>query len=247
MICDHRRVGRWLVVLVTLSACGRVDFESRVDARLDSPPIPLRDDCVGYETALFCDGFEDPALAKWSVGGQAESMQIDALAPPHGARVLQSDTQTTQDASFVLARLGPFAVGTIYMRGWFYVPSNMALTHFDLFDFNSDGAGGVAALVSFGKLTLFQSTGSPATSMKGPSVPLDRWMCLTVELQLGEPGNIYLAVDGEPAASITGVDTVPGTGFQSLLTGIPWTDEGQTPVRAYSDEIIVDDKPIACD
>lgn len=225
-----------------------MDFDPRADAPIDAPPFAIRGDCEGHETAVFCDGFEDPALAKWVVvSGQTASMQSQAPLPPHGTRLLESTTQTTQQGSYVTANVGPYTTGTLYLRGWFYVPSNIDLTHFDLFDLNSDGMGGVSAFLYFGALTLFQSSATPSAAVAGPPLPLDRWMCLELQLEIGDPGNVYLSLDGTQVASFTGIDLLPGTGFHNLLTGIPWTDDGQQTARAYTDEIIVDTRPIPCD
>jgi len=236
-------VGRWLVTVIVLGACGRLGFDPLVTN--DTAPAARRD-CEGHEAAVFCDGFEDPTLPKWTVDGQAASMQLVTPAPPLGERLLQSDTQGTMQASEAVARFPAIASGTLYVRGWFYVPSGFTVIHFDLLDALSVGFGGLAVFGYNGNLSLYESTAG-ALGADGPPLPTDRWMCIELEIQVSDPGNAYLRLDGSIVASFANIDLLPGSGFETVAVGLPWTDDGQPAVRTYADEIIVDTKPIGCD
>jgi hypothetical protein len=235
---------RGVLAIALLAAC-RFNFDAQAtggDDTGDAPPQP-RVDCAGHETALFCDGFEDPALSAWKIDGMASRATATRM---HGAAALQVDTPGSQQLAQAKVTFAPVTSGLLAARGWFFVPAQSDVLHFDLIDIKSS-VGDLAVLGYFDHLVIYQNLGTPGVGPETVTVPLDRWMCIEVQIQVSDPGRIDLWLDDVLVSSITNIDALPSTGFTWMAVGLPWTDDGQTALRAFVDEVIIDTKPIGCD
>lgn len=232
---------------MVLAGCGRFSFDAQ-PAHTDGASGDLgsvRRDCEGHETALFCDGFEDAALAAWQLTGMVSQMASDTV---RGNAALLAETQTSQQTSHALVDFAAVTSGTLNVRGWFFVPSGHQIVHFDLLDIKAVPSGGGLAILAYqDELVLYQNTVTPdGVAMQAIAFPVDRWLCIELQLQVADPGSATLLLDGAVVSSFTGIDMLPANGFSRLTVGIPWTDAGQTPARAFTDEVVLDTKPIGC-
>jgi hypothetical protein len=225
---------------MALFACGRLAFDPVGDGIVDT-----RADCEGYEDALFCDGFEDPNLVAWTLIGAASRVITGAHV---GTAALKVETEMSKDTALAVQQaFGSITSGELHVRAWFRVPSGFAAFHMDLLALSSTGEGGIVVLGYRDRLAVYQSTDASAPrSVEGPPLPRDRWICVELRVEVTDPGDLELWIDGSLVASLSQIDVHPSSGYSSIAVGLPWTDEGQPASRVLVDEVIVDTKPIGC-
>jgi len=161
---------------------------------------------------LFCSGFEVPMLDDWdqalAVNGTAERSS-DVVRAGNGA--LAATTSAPSGVALMLkGGLGPFSSEEVYVRAYYYVPSSEPRVNFALLtvgDASVAVTGGVSVLVSADGFALAAETGSVVRAGTLP-VPLDRWFCLELELQLDRRGRATLWLDGAEENALPGVDTL---------------------------------------
>jgi hypothetical protein len=75
----------------------------------------------------------------------------------------------------------------------------------------------------------------------------DKWTCLQVQMTISaSQGAVRLTVDGEVAAVITPIPTLPASGYRSVTAGIVYSDPDQPPIQLFVDEVVADTSPIPC-
>ncbi len=206
--------------------------------------------------ALFCDGFEDGAgFVAWS-GSETTAGSVSwATAPDPVYRGVGAEKSvTTSDgglACVVTDSLPDLASGSLYVRAYVYLPSGPVFTGFDVLSLVEGSApvDGFALLVGTG--------GHPgvyfdehAFSQLAPvaTFPQDRWACVQVHLALSDTtGSVDVHIDGTAVLSVSGIDTLPASGYHRLSAGIPFSDPGQAPLVVYTDEVAAGTSPLPCD
>lgn len=227
-------------------ASAPIDAAVRADGR--TTDAMAASSCLDVHAgALFCEGFEDPQLPAW---GTPEAGISQVATPAYrGAGALRAEaTGAEAEVRLTAVPFAPRASGDVYTRSWHFVPADTEVSHVEMLGVhNSGGVSGLAILVFDGELRAFLAgTGNVAT-IPGPLVPKDTWFCVESHIEIGAAGSVQVWLDGVSTGQTSGVDTLPGTGIDRIVTGIPFT--GQTQVgtaEVFIDELVIDDQPIGC-
>jgi hypothetical protein len=208
--------------------------------------------CGSLMGVLFCDGFENVLIGSgWSGSGSNGVPSRDTSRSYRGAASLHAHISGAP----VMA--GPFAVlhrsdlfpiaGTIYARVWVYFTSGLPASFEQFLNFADNSMTGYSVATDSGKVTLDDYAAGVYQSSATP-MPLDRWACVQLEVQQGNPmAAIRVLVDGQvlsdlpqTAAATVAVNLSLGLDFYSNTAAIPQYD-------AWFDELIIDNKPTTCD
>jgi hypothetical protein len=242
---------RSVIAAALLAAgCGRLQFDA---VPLDSGDGDSGDDAgfgdgaqasCGGPTTLFCDGFEDPALGAWS-SGWGDHQQTTQLART-GTGSLRARSDGVMAGAAASAALPPLTGGGLHARGWFYVPSDFAITKFNLFELYGQ-APGVMALLEQGMLNAYLANPPAQTIASGMAMPLDQWVCIELDLAVGDTGGIVvLSMNGTQIGSLVGVDTAPPGGYDVVTAGMPFAAPGQQLGTVFVDDVKVMTQPVFC-
>lgn len=227
------------------------------DLGIDAGPGPTRCDDV-LADALFCDGFEDTdpesgVLDPWSfaliIDGTGE---IATVSDPvrHGARALRATTFEAGARAAIGVRQPDLPDdGTMWVRMWLYLPSEVAVDSISLLYIgNDDGSQGLSAQ-TYGDGRAAQWIGS-ADQWHGTEteLPRDQWTCLQYRVEISDTdGEVELFVDGASAGVFSGVDTLANGGYAGLEAGIEYTGDAQGPLTLFVDEVAVARDEMPCE
>jgi hypothetical protein len=204
-------------------------------------------------SALLCEGFETSfATNGWSQQGQNGIPSIDSTRSYRGKSSLKAHltggaAMTSPLATITETKTFPITTGFVYARVWVYFPSPLPATFEQFLNFTDAGTTGVSVATDTGSVTLNDYAGSVYQKTM-TKMPLDRWACIQFNMTQGTTtGTIAISVDGKNAGGLppvgvttTAVGLILGLDFDSNSAAIPAYD-------AWFDELIVDNKPIACD
>jgi hypothetical protein len=220
------------------------------DTSPDTGTDPVPSDCDGpLASTIFCDGFED-GLTAWGVGTGGDGRVAHDTRAYRGAGSLRADIESSSDrAGVYYSGLGPVDAGTLYFRGWYYLPrkglENVSFVilqeearPWDHVSFSTEGDGALHMWIK-----------GPNVGVTGGTVavPRDRWFCFQATIDVRDAGGTVTAyIDEVEAASTSGLDSRPGAGYASVFTGLPFNGAGQGPYTLYVDEVAIDDAPIPC-
>ena len=143
--------------------------------------------------------------------------------------------------------------GTGYLRGYFYFPSGQGpFTQWVFMHMQEDGSPYAfvgAALNDAGQVGIrFSKVGPDTTTFSTVTMPLDRWVCVQLEVDIADSGGragVY--VDGALVHQVDNVDTLPARGMFNSLFGIDWGGAGGAPATVYVDEFAAGTSPLPCD
>jgi hypothetical protein len=202
-------------------------------------------------TALLCDGFEAAAISPvWTVSAGGTTVTLDNTRAYRGGTSLHVHTASAAAGSrpngaIVERRTFPIK-GTAWVRAWFFFPSQFPPNFDQVINFLDAGTGGVSFSMLNGSPVTNDYAGNGYRRSMLP-IPTDHWTCLRISLGQGAPtGDIHLYVDGEEAADaqLIGATITP---MVSVTLGADFVgNPAMGPTDAWIDEVIVDDKPIAC-
>jgi hypothetical protein len=249
----------FVIVLTALGGCSW-DWESRMPSPEDggfdaTPDGPIDSDpCAAHTAALFCDGFESGDLSAWggAVGNPVEIVET-AHSGKYAARGEASgDIPGGTTQSRIAAEWDtPVTTGSIYVRGYFFVPADVVPNQATLFDLS--GSGGRIAVVVGSTGTTFLASDLPNagddTANSAPdAIERGQWQCLELAVEIGGTGagSITLSREGVPFANgnRSGVNTVSGDGYTAVRLPVQYT---KGPFEALVDDVVVDTSPIGCD
>jgi hypothetical protein len=220
---------------------------SASDAAVPNKLCPERSD------ALFCDGFEDPKLARWSYTIFMMGMAERATSPVHtGMGSLHATTgaagMTTNNASRYGAK--PYdhqKSGDVWLRYYYYVPSSVVV--------NSYFSSGVVAEIEkpyfgFSLIILPDHVEIESGGTRFPgtmSFPRDHWTCVELHVQIDPAVGVFEAyLDGTLAVHSSPTKTQPAHGYASADVGIHYTDLAQGPVEVYVDDVVASLTRVGC-
>jgi len=231
----------WTAIGLGLSACGRVGFDAAaLDGATDGAPA-----C----TAVFCDGFEDPALAAWDGTELAGTSTVERVVDfgQTGAS-LRANGASGSD------------VAAIYVDAFPLVPPSDEWVRIQIFS-ESSGTLDVepvtlanAARNNEVVFSLYADSvdihahgmagGFNTTTMIPP--PRGVWVCYVLHVAISATGSVELYRDGDLIATGTGIDTRPPAGnLARLLVGI--TSKPTDPTETlFVDQVVADTAPLAC-
>jgi hypothetical protein len=78
-------------------------------------------------------------------------------------------------------------------------------------------------------------------------VPRDRWLCFEVHITIAAEGTADVFVDGEQVITQNPVVTTQTTGWNTITTGLEFTENTQEPLTIYVDEVAVGTTRLPCD
>jgi hypothetical protein len=256
-----------LVALLLGCACGRLGYPGGATdggtADGDTAPCPGCDACgpaciphdaTGcddrHSGALFCSGFEDGTLGQHVYTSDGELV----LAPRayRGQASLRARTlQAPGDHAVAHWDLPAITGGTLYLRTYLYATAVQTGDWLVLAQLGGMPAGSAPQKVS---MDIYSDDRLVVTSTLGnyllggdTRLPLDRWLCAELAIEVGDAGRMEVRLDGVPASySTTPVDTLPAGGFTGFFVGY-WGGDENMAADVYHDELVVDDAPIGCD
>ena len=229
---------RGLVLMLALSACGRVGFDVTGDAAVDP--------CAGR---LFCDGFEDPQLAKWggsTISGNA-TVARDALLARVGAS-LHVDGQAGSDFAAEFVDVFPLAPPPDeYVRIYIFAPASTTLDNEPVSVANAGRNNQIVFSLYDDSLDIHAhgfAGGFNVTTQTVP--PRDRWVCYELHVAIGAAGAVELFEDGMQVAVQTAIDTRPSSGYLArVLVGM--TSKNNLAIEQLNvDDVVADTAPIGC-
>jgi hypothetical protein len=201
--------------------------------------------------ARLCDGFEAAAIdAQWLVNGGGASASLDSTRAFRGTRAIHVHTDSAAANSMPYAGLTEHRTfpisGTVWIRVWAYLQSPFSSNFDQVINVLDSGTGGASFGIKGFAPVNNDYVGSAYRESMLP-VPRDKWTCLRMSVtQVGTSGEIHLFVDDKEAsdAQISGA-TVPK--IVAVAIGADFLNgAAMDATDMWLDEIIVDDKPVAC-
>lgn len=243
---------RVLALLGVVAGCGRLGFDPTAhtdnDAGVDGPLV----DAPAVCTAMFCDGFEDPALAAWTgtYVGNGSTADRDPAIGFRGASLQAVGPMTTTIAGrYVDVFPGtPPPPAEQWVRAYVYASSTVTLdlepieltdpTHSYQFVMALyQGGTGIHAHSTAGNFEVIDSAAAP---------PRDRWVCYELRVAIDVVGVVELYRDGVLLISSGPLDTrPPATGLPRVVVGIA-SKPINTVQSIHVDEVAADTKRIGC-
>lgn len=239
------RVRRLFPIL--LAGCGRLAFdEGSPDARGDRDarhdPDAVIAACPG---AILCEDFEDPTYPQWV--DHLGTIGPD-LGVVHGnARSMRADnTAADLAAALSTTAFDGFTSGELYLRAWFFIPSSLAITKYNLLDADGDvSATGPVFLVDQSELRVYVPSAS-TTIVTGRLAPRDQWFCIQLHVTAGVAGAVELALNETGIATMSGIDTIPTGGYRTLGIGMLFMPKDQAAGTIYFDDLVASRDPVGC-
>jgi hypothetical protein len=241
-------VSCWLATCAfAATACGRIGFAALAsDAPGNGDASAAAGVCPGIPGSLFCDDFEN-GLGQWQTVG---TVAITTSLAHSGGHSLQATTNSAQEFSYATATPLPSLItGALYARAWFYVPSTLTLSHTNLFELGSS-QGSVVFVVVGGILNMFNPAAGGYSLNTGVAMPLDTWFCIEQDITISATaGEIAIEENGTEIGSSAprSLDTLPGSGYQTVNVGMPFLTAPSGPGSLYVDDVAVGTQHIACD
>jgi hypothetical protein len=260
-------------LVFVLCGCGRIDFDSRLDAAGGGASDATSDSASGFCTAgaasgcpanaTFCEDFETSsgmsfpawdrvAMGNWNTAGPVDpstTLRADGL-PCRGARSLHGHDVGSAQATYtetMIARPNP-----LYLRLWFRIEGTSPNTDFELVGLH-DAADFAFVHIGIAPSGQFIGTNpvgfSTTLAMQGPAaIVADRWQCLQMRWQFSQAatGSLAIDLDGVSAIAATNVVTDGSQPLDHLIVGVV---TGLNETGTYDvdvDEVAVSGSPIPC-
>jgi hypothetical protein len=213
-------------------------------------PIEL---CPERSDAVFCDGFEDPALSRWSYTVLMNGTVVRTSKPVRtGTASLRATTGAASGSTNNAARYGARAFahqksGDIWLRYYYYIAKSVAVKPF----FSS----GVVAEIEppffgFSMIILPDRVEIEASGTRYPGTmafPRDRWTCVELHVQIDATSGVFEGyLDSKLVAHSPATNTLPENGYTSADVGIHYTDAAQGPVEVYVDDVVAALTRVGC-
>jgi hypothetical protein len=222
------------------AGCGRIDFGLRAgDAVMAS-------DCHQLPGILFCDGFEDAALAGWTQVGTIA--QVTSIVHSGSGALRVDAPSTSQNAGVGASPYLNLSTGSIHFRGWFYLPSGYATNKINLIAaVGQSPTDGVDAEIDTTGLAAYSAPGGGFSIPTSVPLPRDGWFCLEVHVDISSTnGAVRLDLDGAQIGRASGINTLATGGYTVLGAGALYLGPTQPAVTMYVDDVATGTLPIGC-
>ncbi len=170
-------------------------------------------------------------------------------SPVHrGTQALHAVQAQAQAQAGLDFPITPITAGTLYFRGYVYVPVAVATTGIKVMDFGTAYGPLTDINVSQNQIVdlFMHPTGITATSAAGV-VPFGRWCCMQVTLVVSSTvGSVDVSLDGVTVMTRTGLNTLAPGGVTGMGVGALWTRVNQTNAAVYWDDIVLAQQPVPC-
>jgi hypothetical protein len=222
------------------------------DAGRDAAPPDAGPDETACDDALsgaiVCDGFEDGAFAAWDTVVEIDGATDRVSTPVYrGTGALHGTVTAPDGQAGVGVGLDPIASGTVWLRGYWFLPSTVPIGHVSFLYFYEaldpfDGVG--VGVADPGGLWLYSA---PDTYLEtGVTLPADRWFCVQVRIDVADAGgSVEVFVDGRSEARATDIDSLPAAGYTSLTVGLERARI--SPAEVFADEVALGRSELPCD
>ena len=218
------------------------------DSAVDSGAIER---CPENSNLLFCDGFEDTNLERWSYD-VLENGSVDRTTARYrsGTASLRATTGaagTPNEARKVVEVFDHQKSGDIWARYYYYLPSSVTINSY----FSSVVVEEIEQpFFGFSLLILPNQVAIEADSLRYDGTmafPRNKWTCVELHVQIDPVAGFFEAyIDGALAARSTATDTLPDKGYTTLEVGVHYTDPSQGPVTAYVDDVVAANTRTGC-
>jgi hypothetical protein len=215
---------------------------------MPEPPSCLDD----YPGALFCDGFEDPALAGWMDTSDIGAVDRVIDRVHSGEAAIRAYSLAGGGRGRLLAGFD-FTGTELYFRSFVYIEAAQSLTSASFLLAREVGAmaDGIALQVGLdGLANLYVGPRGDPYSTLSPStyLPRDEWVCLEGHVTISDTAGVAeYFVNGALAAQASNVDTQPGSAYGVIVVGVEYTEASQPPVNLWVDDVVVATQRIGCD
>jgi hypothetical protein len=250
----------WVLVA---AGCGRVGFDARMQAG-DAPASDVASDVAGDGLAAstcpllnvkLCDGFDDTTVnARWMVRENKGQITIDPTRAYRGTSSLHAhlNAALATDGNLyadVLSTQGMPFTGIAHVRAWSYFASPFPpQTYNQLLNFSTTGGQGIAVGTRDGFITSNDYTDSMQAVSATDAFPLDRWVCLELQIPSGLTGMTRVFVDGVEVSDVQLPKPSPQPAPDQIYIGLVWLNNTSVlpAIDAWFDEVVVDDAPTSC-
>ena len=153
------------------------------------PASYIPDECPHLGQVLACEGFEPDSphdyVASTTWGGAVQVIP----APSHtGEGVLLTAVDGDQQRAHVRFRTDPVSVGRLYVRAYFRLEGivNGRVNLMEVGDHFAQGSVDVNVNAKLGMELYFQTPHQTRVASGGSLVPIDRWFCLQLMVDLSD-------------------------------------------------------------
>jgi hypothetical protein len=223
-------------------------------------PCPRAGDATACDDllagAVFCDGFERaPIDGAWGWIGETNGLVVrDADLVHRGLVSMRAETATSGGIAHVGKSYPRIDAGDVWARAYVYVPASSPVAQINLLHVGEGTspydsvAVGLHTPSDVSRANIYASE-SDRSAQATQAFPLDRWVCvqLHVEVSPAPGGAVHVYIDGEEQITLTGIDTQPSTGIDSLGAGVLWSPDTQPATVLYVDDVAVGTEPLPCD
>jgi hypothetical protein len=227
------------------------------DAPTDAPSPP----CPGYPDAIVCDDFDDgPIGPPWTESVARGSLSLSKAqswtAPTSLFSEIYSEAGTSGEGTASLVFQIPHAIGKIRNTFDVYfdqigqrsaalgsVYANDGLLNYEVAIF-ARGGGGELDLFEDG--TLADGGELSVTHKFYPTVPLQMWMRLIMDIDFDAPATVTITLESPPGTPATPFPAIPITPTNKVVTmsviaGIEFVVDPETiGWRTYVDDVLVE-------
>ncbi|MGE0398344.1 MAG: hypothetical protein AB7T06_16690 [Kofleriaceae bacterium] len=238
-------------VLIFAAGCGRVGFGSALDAADPDAPadaVEADADAAPACSAMFCDGFEDPALAVWGTATDiGASATRDAAFGFRGASLHATSPPGTSLAARFVDVFGVVAPADQWVRLYVYAPSGIVL---DVEPAELTNAAGdhqiVFSLYDDAVDVHGHAIAGDFNALVDEATPRDQWICYELHVEVAANGLVELYRDGTQVVAQPAIDTRPSDGDLSRVrVGIP-SKPTALDEHLFVDEVAADTARIGC-
>jgi len=205
-------------------------------------------DAAAACASLFCDGFEDPALAAWRVAVEAgASAARDPAFGFRGASLHATSPMETALAARFADIFPSSAPADEWVRAYVYAASAFELDVEPIELTNAAGDRQLVFALYDTDIDIHAHGFAGDFSATAGGAPLrDRWVCYELHVQIGPNGTVELYVEGALVVAQPGIDTrPPGGDLSRLRVGIP-SKPNSLAENIFVDEVAADTARIGC-
>lgn len=242
------------VLALALAGGGCHDWEAlSAGADADVALCGGRDAVTCDPDLTVCDGFDGGTLdGAWMRGSVSGRASVSAACPYRGAFGLSADVDALAagDArrADVYRELEP-GPGALYLRLFARVPDRLPDNSLKLASLMQEAEfEGVVLRVDDGFVVINNTIEDRVSASTAP-MPVDRWVCLELGIEPGNPGRVRVWVDGasEPALDRE-ENTLADPPIDSAHVGILGFDAivADPAFALHVDEVAIDDERIGC-
>jgi hypothetical protein len=206
--------------------------------------------CSDY---LVCSGFEGTP-EETAYDSKSDILAVIATGNEQvhsGALAMRAATVQENDQATVEFTVPAVRTGDLYARAWMFAPLGTLTGRINvLYLGSSANDGGVDVNINGnGALDLYFREHDVRNVSAASVVPQTRWFCLQIHMTLDDDaGDVEAWVDGTRVAGGNGAqDTIPLGGVTTYMTGINWTEAGQSTTTLFVDDVALDTAPVPCE